>query len=72
MSGSDVKELLDLLLAQNINDFPRREVLSQKGEKPEFDEDFDKAVRFLQGYYSLPVNGVVDKEMIKTLRQFAE
>ena len=72
MHGDDVKELLDLILAQEIDVFPHKSTLANKNGKPEFDEDFDKAVRFLQAYYSLPVDGKVNERMITVLRLYAK
>lgn len=72
MYGDDVKELLDLILVQEIDVFPHKSTLANKNGKPEFDEDFDKAVRFLQAYYSLPVDGKVNERMITVLRLYAK
>lgn len=72
MYGDDVQELLDLILAQEIDVFPHKSVLANKNGKPEFDEDFDKAVRFLQAYYSLPVDGKVNERMVTVLKLYAK
>ena len=72
MYGEDVKQLLDLILVQEIDVFPHKSVVESIDGKPVFNEDFDQAIKMLQAYYSLPVTGIVDEVTLTSLKLYAK